>query len=43
MKLKTNLVELHELEHLDLKTTNKDGKRYYTDEKRLSIIQVLPV
>ena len=31
MKLKTNLVELHELEHLDLKTTNKDGKRYYTD------------
>jgi len=31
MELKRNLVELHELEDLDLKTTNVDGKRYYTD------------
>ena len=30
-QLKTTLLDLYELENLDLKTTNKDGKRYYTD------------
>ena len=30
-QLKTTLVDLADLELLDLKTTNKDGKRYYTD------------
>jgi|TARA_B110000263_G_C15294948_1_gene505164 hypothetical protein len=29
--LKRTLIELHELEHLDLKTTQIDGKRFYTD------------
>ena len=29
---KTNLLELHELENIDLKTITVDGKRYYTAE-----------
>ena len=31
-QLKTNLLELHELENIDLKTITVDGKRYYTAE-----------
>ena len=31
-KVKTNVLELHELEHIDLKTITVDGKRYYTAE-----------
>ena len=30
-QLKTTLLDIYDLESLDLKTTNKDGKRYYTD------------
>ena len=31
-KVKTDVLELHELEHIDLKTITVDGKRYYTAE-----------
>ena len=30
--IKTNTLELHELEHINLKTITVDGKRYYTAE-----------
>ncbi len=32
-KLKTQLLELHELEHIHLDTVQEDGKRYYVDKK----------
>ena len=31
-QVKTNYLELHELENIDLKTITVDGKRYYTTE-----------
>lgn len=31
-QVQTNLLELHELENIDLKTITVDGKRYYTSE-----------
>jgi len=33
-KLKTNLLELHELEDIQLDTISEDGKRYYTDSTK---------
>ena len=30
-KVKTEYLELHELEHIELKTITYEGKRYYTD------------
>ena len=32
-KLKTQLLELHELEHIHLDTVQEDNKRYYVDKK----------
>ncbi len=32
-KVRTTLLELHDLESLDLKTESRDGKRYYIDSK----------
>ena len=32
-KVKTTLVDIHDLESLDLKTEQRDGKRYYIDSK----------
>ena len=36
-QVKTQLLELHELENIDLKTITEDGKRFYTDTKTESI------
>ena len=36
----SELLELWELEHLDLKTVQKDGKRFYTDGTESFITQV---
>lgn len=33
-QLKTNLLELHELEDIELDTISEDGKRYYTDSTK---------
>ena len=33
-QLKTNLLELHELEYIELDTISEDGKRYYTDSTK---------
>ncbi|SVB33486.1 uncharacterized protein METZ01_LOCUS186340, partial [marine metagenome] len=33
-KLKTTLLELHELEDIQLDTISEDGKRYYTDSTK---------
>ena len=32
-KVRTTLLDLHDLESLDLKTESRDGKRYYIDDK----------
>ena len=32
-KVRTTLLDLHDLESLDLKTESRDGKRYYIDSK----------
>ena len=42
-QLKTNLLELHELENIDLKTITVDGKRYYTAEGAEDSIRYLSV
>ena len=34
LKMRTNLIELNDLESIQLKTIQEDGKRFYTDDDR---------